>query len=314
MKKLNFKKNYISELIEIERNARRLVTQAIEVNKEITQFEVRARLKGQVLIGSDKFNKLRSDLVKIMSSINVVANYEGKGRDDLDVSVLIAAETVIRRISPTQSKSVRELAVKIKGAFQEFRKLLTTYEENIETVDPQLRSNEGLVKVISEFEVLWEKGNEFLVDQKKLEKLLSLSQTINILCEKYTEISEQFESRDPNIFFWIPAVLLLKAVCKEDKDICEDFLPALNDRNTSECQIFLEMSAIYRELIKEMKNEYKAYNLLERSLLLDKVPNFEQNIANLINEFLNKTKKLSISLQRNNPTEWNNFIDVAISD
>lgn len=42
--------------------------------------------------------------------MNGIANTEGKGRDDLDVEILIAAEGIMRRISPDQSKAVRIVA------------------------------------------------------------------------------------------------------------------------------------------------------------------------------------------------------------
>ena len=52
-----------------------------------------------------------------MANINSVANSDGKGRDDLGVEILIAAEGMLRRISPSQSKSVRKLAENIRSSF-----------------------------------------------------------------------------------------------------------------------------------------------------------------------------------------------------
>jgi len=58
---------------------------------------------------------------------------------------------------------------------------------------------------------------------------------IDILCDKYRdtydkEISEQIESRDPNIFVWIPSIILLKSLFNEDKNICREFFPNLFDK------------------------------------------------------------------------------------
>lgn len=63
-----------------------------------------------------------------MGKINSVANPEGMGRDDLGNEVLLAAEGIYRRISPTQSKAVRNLAERIKKSFIDFRALLKKYE------------------------------------------------------------------------------------------------------------------------------------------------------------------------------------------
>ena len=46
-----------------------------------------------------------------------MANYEGRGRDDLSISILQKAEHILRTISPNQSKSVRKLADNIRTSF-----------------------------------------------------------------------------------------------------------------------------------------------------------------------------------------------------
>jgi hypothetical protein len=74
--------------------------------------------------------------VEILGKINSVANPEGMGRDDLSIEILTNAENTFRKVSPLQSKAVRNLAEKIKNAFQDFRNLLRKYEQNIEVVDP----------------------------------------------------------------------------------------------------------------------------------------------------------------------------------
>ena len=57
----------------------------------------------------------------------------GKGRDDLEFEILLEAEGLIRRISPEQSKAVRNIADKIRSSFIKIRKLLREYEQNIGT-------------------------------------------------------------------------------------------------------------------------------------------------------------------------------------
>ena len=50
---------------------------------------------------------------------------------------------------------MRNLAERIKKAFQDFKQLLRKYESNIEVVDPQLKNNVELVDVLVEFENSW---------------------------------------------------------------------------------------------------------------------------------------------------------------
>ena len=55
-------------------------------------LEVREKPKGKVLHECNEYNAQRGKLVKILGKINSVANSEGKGRDDLNIEILLAAE------------------------------------------------------------------------------------------------------------------------------------------------------------------------------------------------------------------------------
>lgn len=77
---------------------------------------------------TQEYTLKRSKVIEMLGKINSVANPEGMGRDDLGNEILLAAEGIYRRISPTQSKAVRNLAEKIKKSFQDFRSLLKKYE------------------------------------------------------------------------------------------------------------------------------------------------------------------------------------------
>ncbi len=83
----------------IESDARRFITQAIEIEKEIASAEVRERAKGKIMVDCPDFNKNRKKLVDLINKINAVANPEGKGRDDLVIEILFQAEGLCRRIS-----------------------------------------------------------------------------------------------------------------------------------------------------------------------------------------------------------------------
>jgi hypothetical protein len=90
----------------IETDARKQIAKAIEIEKELQSIEIREKMKGHILMNNEDFHGLRRQLVKIISQINSVANFEGnnlikgKGRDDLDFEILLEAEGLIRRISP----------------------------------------------------------------------------------------------------------------------------------------------------------------------------------------------------------------------
>ncbi len=76
----------------IENEARRFIIKAITLDKEIMGMEVRERMKGRIVLNCKEYNVLRGKLVSLFGQINAVANTEGKGRDDLNLEILIAAE------------------------------------------------------------------------------------------------------------------------------------------------------------------------------------------------------------------------------
>ncbi len=84
----------------IEADARRFISDAIEIEKELLSMEIREKAKGRIVIESPDYKKKRGELAIIMGQINSVANSEGKGRDDLKIKIFEAAEGILRRISP----------------------------------------------------------------------------------------------------------------------------------------------------------------------------------------------------------------------
>jgi|Transcript_33754 hypothetical protein len=124
------------ELMLIEDDARRYVTDAIKIEKEMVLLEIREKAKGRMVLDSEDYNDLRTRIVSVIGKINSVANVDGKGRDDLTVHILIAAEGLSRRMSSGQNKAVLQLAENIRQTFTVLRLLFRKYEHNIEAVDP----------------------------------------------------------------------------------------------------------------------------------------------------------------------------------
>lgn len=129
-------------------------------------------------------------MIATLGKINSVANPEGMGRDDLGNEILLAADKIFRRVSPTQSKAVRNLAEKIKKSFQDFRNLLRKYEQNIEVVDPQLKNNVELVDILVEFENSWSQGLTYFLDMKKCNQLIHFSSIVEATAEKHKSFCE----------------------------------------------------------------------------------------------------------------------------
>jgi hypothetical protein len=181
---------YVLELMLIEADARRFITEAIETEQELSQVEQKEKSRGRIVIDSPDYVQRRTKLIQILGKINSVANPEGMGRDDLSNDILLAAEGIFRRVSPNQSKAVRILAEKIKKTFLDFRTLLKKYEQNIEVVDPQLKNNVELVEILVEFENTWTQGLTYFLDHKKCHQLIHFSSVIEATGEKHKSFAE----------------------------------------------------------------------------------------------------------------------------
>lgn len=92
-------KKYITELIQIENHAKHAIKQYIQVEEELATFEVDQKQRGRIFLSGEYYDRLRTKLCGVISRLNSVANIEGKGRDDLGLEVLVAAEQVLTRVT-----------------------------------------------------------------------------------------------------------------------------------------------------------------------------------------------------------------------
>lgn len=222
----------------------------------------------------------------------------------------------MRKVSDSKSKSVRHLAENIKKSFIKLRELLRKYEKNLDAIDPQLKNNNDLVECLIFFENSWEKGKHYLLNTVKYSQLLFFSQSIEVLCEKYADIAEQLESRDPSIFIWLPSILIIKSFENEDKGICKEFNPTMFSENEESGILYNFLKNFKEILYRTVKDSYKAYNFLEKLVLFEErfYPDMLKFISkNLIDEFQKKIRILSMQMQRYNPTDWNYFFDLSIN-
>ena len=294
----------------IEADARRFISDAIESERELKSLEIREKAKGRILLDFDEYHKKRDKLVKQICQLNIIVKADSSEREDLPVDILLVAEAVLRRVSNDQSRAVRGLAEQIRDSFLDLRSLLRKYEQNIETVDPQLKNNPELVEALLNYENYWKKGKSYLLDEKTCGQLIHFSQIIEATSEKYKEFQEQIEHRDANIYITITCLLILKSLEDNDKEICKSFLPCLEDPNHKLGQLHREIKDIYVEEGKK-GNYYEYYNHLERLALnipVDTTSKKEPELEKLIHNI----KQLSIELQVSEPSEWNRLLDVLL--
>lgn len=306
---VEFEQLYVHELMAIESDARRFIEEAIQLEEKITKLE---EGKGKV----EEIFELKAKLVVIVGKINSVANIEGKGRDDLTIDILKAAEGLLRRVS-AQTKCISNLAEKIRQSFIALRSLFRKYSQNIEIVDPQLKNNPELVDALVKFESTWERGKIYFLNSKKCNQLIFLSSTIETVASKFRVFKEQLECSDSELFVSIPALLIIKALESQDRGICKSFCSPMFDENENVGGVWKRLKRSYN-LGKLASSSITEYTEVLLALILGEPMDKGFRSQVLDSKFdnldgtINKIKYLAIELHRYKPIEWNRFLDIIL--
>ena len=205
----------------------------------------------------------------------------------------------------------------MKSTLNELRYLLRKYNLNIEGVDPQLLNNPELVNKLYNFEQIWEKGKTYLCNKKKYDQLMIFNKIIELVSEKYKgkNIGSLIEESDPKIIIIIPVILILRSIDSHNYGIINNFIS-----NVQKDKTFISVKNTIISVYKKIKDSYYAYNLFEKLLLfneekeeVDIIKEMENYISiEEIKLFIKNIKTLSINIQRDKPSEWNEFFQLAM--
>lgn len=99
--------------------------------------------------------------------------------------------------------------------------------------------------ILSEFENSWSQGLTYFLDSTRLNQLLHFSQVIEATADKYKQFAKQLEERDAEIFVNIPALLILKSLENEDKDICKLFYPEMFEETNPKFVLFSKLKQTF---------------------------------------------------------------------
>eukprot|EP00826_Nyctotherus_ovalis_P016417 TRINITY_DN1474_c0_g2_i4.p1 TRINITY_DN1474_c0_g2~~TRINITY_DN1474_c0_g2_i4.p1 ORF type:complete len:463 (-),score=158.61 TRINITY_DN1474_c0_g2_i4:150-1538(-) len=301
-----FEKIYVLELILIDKDARRFVLQAIELDSKMRACEISESLKGSVSVNTAVYDLLRRKFVALCGKINAVANSVGKGRDDLSLEILLAAEETCRTITDNKSRAMRKLAGKIKETFASLRQVFRKYSHCIELIDPELSNNQDLLTALVNFEKAWERGKNFLINARANKVLLEFSEHVEGLAEKYEAIKEKMESMDAEIFITIPSLAILRSLDDNNNDMYSIYYPEVQS-NPKEAKAFNELKKMYKEM-RRKGERHKVYNEVERAILENETRKAKREMKKLLHEI----KRLAILLQRNKPSDWNTLMEIAM--
>jgi hypothetical protein len=161
------------------------------------------------------------------------------------------------------------------------------------------------------FEMSWEKGKDYFLKESTLNDLISFSQLIEGIAEKYDNIKSQIEEINTDLFMSLPEVLILKCIDERNYTMLKYFNPALEYTDSNKLE---ELQQLY-DAIEEECGEYDCYNFLEEAFL-EVNHRIQVNPAanSKIDKFVQNTKIVSMGIQRFNASEWNSFIMTCLGN
>jgi len=340
----SFEDKYISELIEIEGKARRMIVQAIEHERRIQYLEAQHG-EGEALEQIPEYQEELMQLVGCIARLNSVANFRRKGRDDLGVNVLLDASATLRRCTSAEQdgqssealSAARILATDIVESFAAMRDYLREVERCLERVDPHLCNNQGIVARLVDWEESWEVGARYVQNQRLLHAVCDLVREIRVAQHLVPALTDMCEECDVELFLVLPRIIWLRFLNKpsEQSELLKSLLPhrfkGSNDKE--KCQADSMLQAWDTELDNFIDQFWRAKNLLrgalpstgpasdsgESEILLKRVilgagdgdlykcllPDKRDIARAAAEELINKLESFSIELQRHCPEDWN---------
>jgi len=337
----SFEHKYITELIDIEEKARRLIVQAIDCERSLQLMEAH-HSGGEALQQLPEYRQELTKLVGCIAHLNSVANFRRKGRDDLTVDVFLDAMKTLTRCNEEEKNgenkellaAARSLSTDVVDSFTGMRVYLREVERCLERVDPHLCNNVGLVSKLVEWEESWEVGKNYVQHENLLNGICDVVAQIRGAQRIAPALATMCEDCDVELFMVLPRIIWLRCLEKpsnlldlfkgllphrfagdttkyfEDSWPCDPDLVALREKylgvmtvlNASERGLSGQDNA-WRLLIKRIVNGAGSSDLKESysSLLLA----HRVSAEHAVEDFMHDLEALSIELQRHLPEDWN---------
>ena len=314
-----FEEQFSKEFLSMEKKAKSLFYDIINIESEMTNYEnkyIKGKNNYKIISLNDKeYNKIREKFMKAINKLYLFVNGDVDEWNYLEIDVLDQADKILCTVTEIQSLVLRNLSKEVIDIVNTFRNVFK--EDVVYDLDPEIRNNYELIDLLYDMERIWEKGKKYLRDYKKL---LNFNKIVNVIIEKYKEhnFRNLFEKKDPVIIINIPSILILDAIDRHSNEIIEEYIPDLKNN-----ELFNNLKKKIKKVYQEIGDKFLAYNLLERLILFQNIDNNDYYntsyekikeilTGNEINEFIRDIKSLGLTLQRTNPMNWNEFLELAM--
>jgi hypothetical protein len=284
-----------------------------------------------------------------------------KGRDDLSVDILDSATDVLRRCEMAlRSSSLSDagsigadaagfavvLASRVVDSFKALRCYLGQVPQHRDEMLPNLCQNEGLVKLLVEWEKSWEIGARHVRDVQQLTALSHLAAGLRSVGSVAPAFTEMVGDCDPELFLSIPRVAWLHALAEPSGPVA----PLLRRLLPHRFAISLEEAAksgrvtAVQALVEAFQSAERCLDgawprgvgeasadggrrLATWELFVRRAvsgagqaeeiygglgPDQRVAAAAVVEGFMNELERWSMELQRHNPEDWNECVDLLV--
>jgi hypothetical protein len=348
----SFEQKYISELIDIEEKARRLVVQAIQHEHALRRLEAAVPGSGggrEELQQLPEYCEEQKRLVRCIAHLNSVANQRRKGRDDLGVDILSTAVATLQRCSAAERagtsseaySAARILATDVVSAFEAMRAYLREVERCLEQVDPHLCNNEGLVTRLVDWEESWEVGTRYVRHEQLLDAICELVAAVRAAQRLEPRLEAMCEECDVELFLVLPRIIWLHFLGRPERfqELVRSILPhRFGDARagrpggwSAELEAFLDRFRAASDLLADAHQQSSrgaatgSANGAVFEVLLKRVivgpgediyegfpPGRRRQAQASVEDLMHELEKWSIELQRYCPEDWNQCSAILI--
>jgi len=334
----SFEERYISELVQIEAKARSLIVQAIEHERRLWELECQYENCWDLPV----YKQVLRQMVDAITRLNSVANVNRKGRDDLQVDVLIEANETLRKCNAAGAsqenadlmQAAKILSTDVVESFNAIRQYFREIESCLERVDPHLGNNSGLVTRLVDWEESWEVGTAYLQQQRALRALCDAVAEFRNIQVYAPKLADMFEECDVELFLVVPRLIWMRflAYPQVQSPLLARLLPhhfmdiaGANPSLGAELQTFFEKYLTVERSIRDSREDQDV--VAARAVLamrtvngsddndetLSSVPHgCRANIQAQIESLMIELEGWSMELQRHCPEDWNQYSAVLV--
>jgi len=333
-------RKYINELIAIEARARDLIIKAISCEKKLYEVEV-----ARTTLRNDVHEKAQHDLVQSVCRLNSVANHRRKGRDDLGADILVAATMVASKFGSSSAliggadtvanDAGRHLAADVLQSFEAVRQYLREVEHRLESVDPHLCNNVGLVARLVDWEESWEVGQLYLTNEPLLYTLCDFVACIQRLQVVEPKLTTMCEDCDVELFLALPRLLVLRYLTAPEKQthllhnlLPHRFLAASGNSPVRPGTELTELARHFQQATRAVSGDFSqadpndpkhvtsmddaAWKVFAHAAVSDMSDREDGPAATAVGDFMRAIEWWSVEVQRHCPEDWNQCSAVLV--